>query len=62
MYQECYIRFSAEEYSPDDIKNRFAHLTNNSVAKHSEKFESDEIKGYMFFESELADVIKQQTG
>jgi hypothetical protein len=32
------------------------------VAKHSEKFESDEIKGFMFFEGEMAETIRKQTG
>lgn len=62
MYKECYVRFSAEEYSPSDIKNRFAHLTNNSVAKHSEQFHNDEIKGNMYFENELAELVDSMAG
>ena len=38
FYEQCYIRFCAEEYSYENFGNRFAHLTNNSVAKHSEQF------------------------
>lgn len=34
MYSECYIRFCGVEYSADDLKNRYAHLTNFSVQKH----------------------------
>ena len=35
-YNECYLRFCAEDYSPNDLKNKFAHLTNNSIAKKSD--------------------------
>lgn len=38
FYEECYIRFSAADFALDNIKNRFAHLTNNSVNKHSEYY------------------------
>lgn len=28
FYEECYIRFCGVEYSTEDLKNRYAHLTN----------------------------------
>lgn len=31
FYEECYIRFCGVEYSTEDLKNRYAHLTNFSV-------------------------------
>jgi tubulin monoglycylase TTLL3/8 len=34
LYQECYIRFSATDYEPKNIKNLFSHLTNNSITKN----------------------------
>lgn len=35
MYAEPYIRFPASDFNIDKISNRFAHLSNNSVAKNS---------------------------
>jgi len=39
FYLDCYIRFSFADYDPSKLKNRYAHLTNNSVAKHAEGFD-----------------------
>ena len=33
FYEECYIRHSASDFNLHDLKNRFAHLTNNSINK-----------------------------
>ena len=32
-YDECYVRFCATEYAPENLKDRKIHLTNNSVTK-----------------------------
>lgn len=37
FYNECYLRFCADDYSLDNIYNRFIHLTNNSVQKYNKK-------------------------
>ena len=34
LYHDCYIRFSATDYSSNNIKNLFSHLTNNSISKN----------------------------
>ncbi|KAG7391969.1 Protein monoglycylase ttll8 [Phytophthora pseudosyringae] len=34
----CYLRFSSEEYSMDDLSDQYVHLTNNSIQKYSDKF------------------------
>ena len=39
FYGEHYIRFCAEPYTLADLENNFIHLTNNSVAKHSDKWQ-----------------------
>lgn len=42
FYQECYIRLSTNDFSLANIKNRFTHLTNNSVNKKSDNFVQEE--------------------
>lgn len=34
MYAEPYIRFPASDFDMDALDNRYAHLSNNSVAKN----------------------------
>lgn len=43
FYRDCYIRFAAEDYELEDLDNLFMHLTNNSVAKHSDSFQSGQV-------------------
>jgi tubulin monoglycylase TTLL3/8 len=43
FYRDCYIRFAAEDYELQDLDNLFMHLTNNSVAKHSDSFETGQV-------------------
>lgn len=40
FYNDCYMRFCAEDYKPSNFDNIFCHLSNNSIAKKSRKFES----------------------
>ena len=71
FYDECYCRFSVEEYTADDsnIENNFVHLVNNSIGKNSEHFgktaESEDgqiIEGYMWSDSMLRDHLKAVHG
>ena len=48
LFDTPYVRFGAENYHIDDFKNVFSQLTGNSIAKHSEKFNSGEIEGDMW--------------
>ena len=48
IYKKCYLRFTVEEFSFDDLGNNFMHLTNNSISKESSKFENSEDWGYMW--------------
>lgn len=57
FYNECYARFSVDEYSTDanDLSNLYAHLVNNSIGKNSENFNKvvvaengQPIEGYMW--------------
>ncbi|TYZ62845.1 hypothetical protein PybrP1_005516, partial [[Pythium] brassicae (nom. inval.)] len=36
--QDCYLRFSSEEYTLEDLSDQYVHLTNNSIQKYSDKF------------------------
>ncbi|KAJ1451173.1 tubulin-tyrosine ligase family-domain-containing protein [Pelagophyceae sp. CCMP2097] len=40
FYDECYARFSGEEYTTDEeaLSNDFVHLVNNSISKKSDAF------------------------
>ena len=60
FYEECYIRFSASEFSLHDLKNRFVHLTNNSVNKLSDQHDAPED---LFWEQkQLSDHMQEQFG
>ena len=37
FYKRCYVRFCAEDYSPVTLGNVFCHLSNNCVAKLSDR-------------------------
>ena len=63
FYNICYARFSALEYTQDCLKNKFIHLTNNSVAKHYTGPEpSTEIEGNMWEDKDIENYIIQTTG
>ena len=47
FFDECYIRFAAEDYEQGKIGNKFTHLTNNSIAKYSKK-DDHRIEGNMW--------------
>lgn len=40
FYDQCYLRFCAEDYKASNFDNIFCHLSNNSIAKKSRKFNS----------------------
>ena len=62
FYERCYLRFGVEDFTIDNLKNKFIHLTNNSIQKNSEFFEASEIEGSMWHSEELAEYIREQTG
>merc|ERR1719215_1430921 len=39
FYEDCYLRFSFADYNPQKLKNRYSHLTNNSISKKADDFE-----------------------
>jgi hypothetical protein len=71
FYDECYARFSVEEYSTKDssIDNLYVHLVNNSIGKTSENFnktaEAEDgtiIEGYMWSCATFGEHIKNMHG
>jgi len=61
FFEECYIRFAAEDYEDGKIGNKFAHLTNNSIAKYS-KNDDHRIEGNMWDVKQFNDHLKSLTG
>ena len=59
FYQECYIRISTGEFTLSNIKNRYIHLTNNSVNKKAANFSKED--GFMSQE-QMVDWIDAEYG
>ena len=47
-FDECYLRFTADNYDPSKIHNKFMHLTNNCIASQSKNFNESSIEGNMW--------------
>ena len=62
LFDTPYIRFGAENYNIDDFKNVFSQLTGNSIAKHSEKFNTGEIEGDMWETEQFREYLKKVYG
>ena len=71
FYDECYARFSVEEYSTKeaDLDNAFVHLVNNSISKNSEAFHKkvtaengEEIEGFMWSHDQFSSYIQHRSG
>ena len=62
LFETPYVRFGAENYHIDDFKNVFSQLTGNSIAKHSDKFNTGEIEGDMWENEQFKEFLKKQYG
>lgn len=56
-FDEFYLRFSAEEYSTDDLANVYQHLTNNAISKNK----GEDVKNIgLMHSSEAVNMILEQ--
>lgn len=62
FYEKCYLRFGVEDFTVEDLSNNYIHLTNNSIQKNSEMFNSTEIEGSMWHSEEFAEYLREETG
>jgi len=54
FYSDCYVRFSFADYDPSKLKNKFAHLTNNSISKYAEDYSEECADETMWHSDDLA--------
>jgi len=47
-FDECYLRFTSDNYDPNRLHDKFMHLTNNCVASQSANFNNSVIEGNMW--------------
>lgn len=61
FWDKPYVRFPAANYNDENLKDRFIHLTNNSVAKNTKDHEilGD---GNMWYIDQLQDYLKEKYG
>ena len=62
IWEEPYLRFGAEDYNINDMSNLYSHLTNNSIAKHSEHFRETKIEGNMWERHQFAEFLQNRFG
>jgi tubulin monoglycylase TTLL3/8 len=62
FYERCYLRFGVKDFSLKNFKNKFVHLTNNSIVKNSAAFDNAEIEGCMWHSEEFAEHLREQHG
>lgn len=71
FYDECYARFSVEEYTTSDegLENAYVHLVNNSISKKNERFHiplqvpgCDDIEGFMWSFDSFSSFLQKSTG
>jgi len=71
FYDECYARFSVEEYttSDDNLDDAYVHLVNNSIGKNSDNFNKvvtaengETIEGFMWGCESFRRFVKEKSG
>jgi tubulin monoglycylase TTLL3/8 len=63
MYDEPYIRFPASDFSFSQLKNKYVHLSNNSICKYAKKVNIEhEIEGNMWSLDQLQGHLQTEFG
>ncbi|GMH42565.1 hypothetical protein BSKO_10484 [Bryopsis sp. KO-2023] len=63
FYDQCYVRFCAEDFSLRDIDNMFCHLSNNCVARRSKKFLTERVgEGNMWSNTSFSEHLQKRYG
>lgn len=63
FYQDCYLRFASSDYDMSDIADRYIHLCNNSVQKHSDQFDNNpDMVGNMWSSDTAASALGAKFG
>jgi len=62
FYDECYVRFSGDQYNADDLENKFVHLTNNSVTKHLKGSDDPRFEQNMWRMETFQNYLKEKFG
>jgi hypothetical protein len=60
MYRKCYLRFCSYPFELGNLQNKYIHLSNNSIQKHSAAFEASEIEGNMWHMDQFAKWLKDR--
>lgn len=59
VYLSSYLRFSVENYDISNLSNKYSHLTNNSISKHSKKFKTIG-NGCMWHITQFIDYLRER--
>ncbi|CAD7958647.1 unnamed protein product [Amoebophrya sp. A120] len=57
FFDQAYLRFSFDDYDKSDVGNRFAHLTNNSVAKYADRYDEGSKDSTMITSAEYSEFL-----
>ena len=59
LFKKPYVRLPAQDYNPNDISNKYSHLSNTSIAKKGIKNSNNKyrIEGNMMFIEELQEYL-----
>ncbi|EGR31656.1 tubulin-tyrosine ligase family protein, putative [Ichthyophthirius multifiliis] len=62
FYDECYIRLCFEDYTADNLENKFVHLANNCISKQAEGFQEKVNETMMCLDDFIEYIKKQENG
>lgn len=62
FYNQFYLRFCLEDYDTGMLKNKYAHLTNNSIQKYNTKIGNNELNTSMWDRATFEKCISDSYG